>query len=207
MTKKSPGGCRGSNVPRVTRGQRRCEGIPGTAFLQVNPGWAIPPRGCRRPEREGIEAVAASSSFPWLTSTPAGATATAAEPRSRSGAVRAPSSPRPRLVLASGRLPHRRPSEAELGKRGALVTPGLGPRSPHPGPWETPGLWPRLAPTSIHKGTGAGVSGPALNFHPGRAPTQKRRFPGDVTCPREGVMLSGRLTYGSHFASVGLPAV
>lgn len=59
VPKKSPGGCRGWNVPRVTRGKRRREGIPGTAFLQVNPGWAIPPAGCLRPERRGGEAPAA----------------------------------------------------------------------------------------------------------------------------------------------------
>lgn len=84
-TKKSLGGCRGSNLPRVSRGKRRSEGIPWTALLQVNSGWALLQGGCSRYRRRGREAVAArqpahlgrakaGSAFPWLTLTPAGAT-------------------------------------------------------------------------------------------------------------------------------------
>lgn len=104
-TKKSLGGCRGSNLPRVTGGKRRSESIPRTAFLQVNPGWALLQESCPRYRRGGREAVAArqpahlqraraGSAFPWLTLTLADTTRRRTH-RTLRGGQGLPGSPRP----------------------------------------------------------------------------------------------------------------
>lgn len=161
-----------SNVPRVTRGKRRGEGIPGTAFLQVNPGWATPPGGSLRPERGGGEARAAAppaprarsgarSAFPWLTSTPA-----------RSAA--AEGSPRP---SACARLRGASPLGGWAGRGGAG---GRGPRSL---------LNPRLRAAGASRVPAApGAARPppgrerrgsasAVHFHPEPRPYARAPFP------------------------------
>lgn len=85
-------GCRGSNLPRVTRGKRRSDGIPRTA------GWAHLQGGCPRSRRGGRDAAAARQpapvrhatagpAFPWLTLTPAGAARRGTHSTLRAGAA------------------------------------------------------------------------------------------------------------------------
>lgn len=106
-----------------------------------------------------------------------------------------------RLSLLS--LP-RRAKRGTEGKRRYPPGPGLGPRVPGPEPWEALVLWSLSGPRRLRRYTRA--TAPPLNFHPGRAPTQERRGPGDVTFLRRAGSRVGQ-TCSRHFGSPWLSEV
>lgn len=178
-TKQSVSGRRGSNLPRVTRGKRRSEGIPWTALLQVNPGWALLQRGCPRYRRGRREVVAAKqpthlrraragSAFPWLTLTPAGATRHRTH-RTLWGGQCLPGSPRPSACARKWVSLFPPARQAEQGKRRASFAPGLGQRSSGRESYESLGLWSCFGPRRGNSSKEIADLSP--NFHRGRTLT------------------------------------
>ena len=132
----------------------------------------------RQPAHRG--GVATGTSFPWLTSTPAGAPGRGTD---LGGGPRARLVPPLGLRLRLGLSLTRQGREwGEARSDGSSSGPTLA--------WsETMGLaWARASPRAQKRRWG--IAALALNFHPRRASTQERRCPGDATFLRR-VELSG----------------